>query len=170
MSAVPPRIALRPETEADRGFSRAVYGASRAEELAQVPWSDAQRGAFLDQQFEAQRAHYRAQHPRADWSIVVVDGMDAGRLYVDEAPGLLLLIDIVLLPAFRGRGIGRALMAGVIERAEGAGLAVRLYVEKDNPALDWYRRLGFVVDGDVGVYWRMVRPARSGAASTGEAA
>lgn len=170
MNGAPPRIALRPEMEADRGFSRAVYGASRAEELAQVPWSDMQRAAFLDQQFDAQRLHYRAQHPRAEWSVVVVDGVDAGRLYVDETPGLLLLIDIALLPGFRARGIGRALMDGVIARAEAAGRAVRLHVEKDHPALGWYRRLGFVVDGDVGVYWRMVRPARSPVASTGEAA
>lgn len=170
MNAAPPRIALRPETEADRAFSRAVYGASRTEELARVPWSDAQRAAFLDQQFEAQRSHYRAQHPRAEWSIVVVDGVDAGRIYLDEAPGMLLLIDIALLHAFRGRGIGRTLLAGVIERAEAAGRAVRLYVEKDNPAFRWYGRLGFTVDDDAGVYWRMLRPTVALASARGEAA
>lgn len=161
MSPTAPRIALRPETDADRALSRAIYGASRAEELACVPWTAAQREAFLDQQFDAQRRHYRAHFPAAEWSIVVVDGSDAGRLYLDGAGDPLLLIDIVLLPAFRGRGIARALMAGVLARADAANRGVRLHVEKDNPALDWYLRLGFRNDGDAGVYWRMLRPAQA---------
>lgn len=169
MSPAPPQVALRPESDADQALSRAIYGASRADELARVPWSTAQREAFLDQQFDAQRRHYRAQHPRAEWSIVVVDGEDAGRIYVDEVPGMLLLMDLALLPAFRGRGVARVLLARVLDRADGGHLAVRLHVEKDNPVQHWYRRLGFAIDGDAGVYWRMVRPAR-GAVATGAAA
>jgi ribosomal protein S18 acetylase RimI-like enzyme len=158
MTASGPIVALRPETAADLALSRAIYAATREQELARVPWTPVQREAFLAQQFDAQRQHYRAHHPRAQWSIVMVDGADAGRLYLDQAPDTLLLIDIALLPTYRGRGIGRRLMAGVMALAEQAGIAVQLHVEHDNPALDWYRRLGFVVDGDTGVYWRMRRP------------
>lgn len=166
MSAATPAFALRPETDADRTLSRSIYAAARADELGRVPWSPAQREAFIDMQFEAQRRHYRAHHPRAQWAIVVVGGIDAGRLYVDESGPVLLLIDVVLLPAFRGLGIGRALLADVLARADAAGAAIQLHVEKDNPVLGWYRRLGFVVDSDAGVYWRMLRPA----AATGAAA
>jgi ribosomal protein S18 acetylase RimI-like enzyme len=168
VTASEPIVALRPETAADLALSRAIYAATREQELALVPWTPAQREAFLAQQFDAQRQHYRAHHPRAQWSIVVVDGADAGRLYLDQAPDTLLLIDIALLPTYRGRGIGRRLMAGVLARSEGAGIAIQLHVEHDNPALHWYRRLGFVVDGDTGVYWRMRR--QPGAAMHAEAA
>jgi ribosomal protein S18 acetylase RimI-like enzyme len=168
MTASAPVVALRPETAADLALSRAIYAATREQELARVPWTAAQREAFLAQQFDAQRHHYRAHHPRAQWSIVVVDGADAGRLYLDQTPDMLLLIDIALLPAYRGRGIGRRLMDGIVARAEGAGIAIRLHVEHDNPALAWYRRLGFVVDGDTGVHWRMLR--QPGAAARAEAA
>lgn len=163
MTHTEPVVSLRPEIDADRALSWAVYASTREQELARVPWTTAQREAFIEQQFDAQRRHYRAHHPRAQWSIVVADGVDAGRLYVEQAPSLILLIDIALLPQFRGRGIGRRLMADVVAHADSAGLPIRLHVEQDNPALGWYRRLGFVVDGDTGVYWRMLRPAGSGA-------
>lgn len=159
MIAAAPAIRLRPETDDDRALSREIYGSARAEELARVPWSQTQREAFLDMQFDAQRRHYRAHYPQAEWSIVVVDGADAGRLYLDDSGDALLLVDVVLLPSFRGRGIGRALLAGVLARADAGGRAIRLHVEKDNPALGWYLRLGFAVDGDAGAYWRMQRPA-----------
>lgn len=159
MNASAPAIRLRPETDGDRALSRAIYGSARADELARVPWSAAQREAFLDMQFEAQRRHYRAHYPQAEWSIVAVDGADAGRLYLDDSGDALLLVDVALLPTFRRRGIGRALLDGVLARAEAGGRAIRLHVEKDHPALGWYLRLGFAVDGDAGAYWRMQRPA-----------
>jgi len=48
--------------------------------------------------------------------------------------------------AFKGRGLGRALMAACVERAKAAG-ATRLYLETNSslaPALALYRAFGFV--------------------------
>jgi len=165
MIAAAPAIRLRPETDDDRALSRSIYASARADELARVPWTVAQREAFLDMQFEAQRRHYRDHYPQAEWSIVVVDGADAGRLYLDDSCDALLLVDVALLAPFRRRGIGRALLAAVLARADAGRRAVRLHVEKDNPALAWYQRLGFVVDGDAGAYWRMQRPATANEAA-----
>lgn len=165
MTARRPQVALRPETDADRALSKAIYASTREAELALVPWTDAQREAFIEQQFDAQFRHYRAHYVGVEWMIVVVDGIDAGRIYLGEADGMLLLVDLALLPAFRGRGVGGALMDDVLARAAAKGLPVRLHVEKDNPALAWYRRLGFEVDGDAGFYWRMLRPPQASEAA-----
>src|SRR4051812_8492249 len=51
---------LRPETEDDTPFLFRVYASTREQELAQaVGWSAEQKLAFLTQQFQAQRQHYR---------------------------------------------------------------------------------------------------------------
>jgi ribosomal protein S18 acetylase RimI-like enzyme len=56
------------------------------------------------------------------------------------------LAKMAVADAFKGRGLGRALMAAAVERAKAAG-APRLYLETNSglaPALALYRSFGFV--------------------------
>ena len=76
----------------------------------------------------------------------------AGRLYLQRKPTLLLIIDIALLPDFRGHGFGEALLRDLMDEATACGKAVTIYVEKFNPAMRLYRRLGFKTEEDKGVY------------------
>ena len=59
-------------------------------------------------QFDAQDTEYRRANPDGSFDVIEVDGRPAGRLYVDRRPGDLRIVDIALLPEFRGRGIGEA--------------------------------------------------------------
>jgi hypothetical protein len=52
-------LRFRPVADADTPFLYSVYVSTRTEELAAVPWSDAQKTAFLTMQFNAQRADYQ---------------------------------------------------------------------------------------------------------------
>jgi ribosomal protein S18 acetylase RimI-like enzyme len=148
-------IALRAETGEDEALSLAIYGATRADEMAMVSWTDEQKQGFLRMQFEAQRAHYRAQMPDADYSIVEVGGEAVGRLYVDRRADEIRIVDVALLPHARGKGIGKALLDPILEEARARGLRVSLHVEPDNPARAWYDRLGFEVVGEAGAYLKM---------------
>jgi ribosomal protein S18 acetylase RimI-like enzyme len=148
-------FALRPETEADIAFLRRLYASTRAAELALTDWSDAQKLAFADSQFDHQRRHYRAHYADADWSVLDHDGVPAGRLYLHRAASVFEVVDIALLPQWCGRGIGTALMQAVCALARAGGGTVIIYVEKFNPALRLYRRLGFREAGDEGSHWRM---------------
>jgi ribosomal protein S18 acetylase RimI-like enzyme len=148
-------VVLRPAAEADEALLRAVYASTRAEELARTPWDDEQKAAFLGMQFEAQRAHYTTAYPGAAHDVVVVDGEDAGRLYVDRAPDEIRVVDIALLPPFRGRGVGSGLLGGILAEGRETGRRVTIYVEHQNPARRLYDRLGFVEVEDVGVYLKM---------------
>ena len=65
------------------------------------------------------------------------------------------VIDIALLPEFRGRGIGAALLRELMDEAASAGRAVSIYVEESNRAQSLYRRLGFEPVGTHGVYLLM---------------
>jgi ribosomal protein S18 acetylase RimI-like enzyme len=69
------------------------------------------------------------------------------------------IVDISLLPEFRGQGVGTALLGAVTQEAAKEHRSVSIHVEKFNPAQRLYRRLGFVEAGGSGRYWLMVRPS-----------
>ena len=143
---------LRPSTPEDEQFLRAVYASTRADELALVPWSDEQKRAFTDMQFNAQNADYRRNYPDAQYAVIEVQGISAGRLYVDRCSREIRIIDIALLPEHRGAGIGTRLLRALQDEARAAGKTLTIHVEKFNPALSLYHRLGFQQVEDKGVY------------------
>jgi ribosomal protein S18 acetylase RimI-like enzyme len=143
---------LRPATPADREFLYRVYSSTRVDELAAVDWPPAARDAFLRQQFDVQDRYYRQNYPEARFDVIVVDGQRVGRLYVHAPPDDCRIIDIALLPHYRGRGVGTQLVGELLAGARSRGVGVSLHVERGNRALRWYRRLGFEVDEDRGVY------------------
>jgi ribosomal protein S18 acetylase RimI-like enzyme len=146
-------LAFRRITDADLPFLARVYASTRAEELATVSdWSSEQKAAFLDHQFRAQHAHYQNYYPEADWLVTSHAGEDVGRLYIERWPSQHRIIDITFLPEHRGKGFGEALLRDLMDEAAAAGKAVSIHVEKFNPAMRLYRRLGFTVDEDKGVY------------------
>lgn len=154
-STRPVTVSLRPATAGDRPLLLAVYSSTRAEELDQLVWAPGQREAFLEMQFAAQDHEYRRVNPHGSFDVIEVDDAPAGRLYVDRRPGDLRIVDIALLPEFRGRGIAGELIAGLQREAAAEGRIVSIHVEVHNPARRLYERLGFRVAADVGLHLRM---------------
>lgn len=155
-SLVAQGFALRPESDADVPFLRRLYVSTRWEELAPIiDWTDAQKQAFLESQFALQRHHYLTYYATTDWGVLEHGGVPAGRIYVDRQQQTLLVVDISLLPEWRGRGVGTALMRAVCDEARISDKTVTIAVEKFNPAQRLYRRLGFREASDEGVYWFM---------------
>jgi len=148
-------FALRPETDADTPFLVRLYASTREEELAPVPWSAEQKQTFLLSQFQAQRTHYRKYFADCAFDVIEQRGEPAGRLYLQVRQTQLHILDIVLLPDWRRRGIGTAILQALqaAGRAQGKGLGIM--VEKFNPAMRLYRRLGFADLADHGVYLEM---------------
>ena len=145
-------LTFRPIAEADLPFLARLYASTRTEELAAAPLSVEQKAAFLNMQFQAQHAHYQQYYPKADWLVTMRAGRDIGRLYIDRWPSEHCIIDIAFLPEYRGKGLGAALLRDLLDEAAGAGKAVAIHVEKFNPAMRLYRRLGFTTEEDKGVY------------------
>ena len=145
-------LKFRRIADADLPFLAAVYASTRADELALTDWADERKAAFLDQQFQAQHAHYQRYYPQADWLVTARGAADIGRLYIERWPSQHRIIDIALLPAHRGNGLGTALLRDLMDEATAAGKAVSIHVEKNNPAMRLYRRLGFETAEDKGVY------------------
>jgi GNAT superfamily N-acetyltransferase len=152
-------IRLSPETEAHGDFLRELFDSTREGELAGSGWSEPQKEAFLSMQFRARTSHYRTHFHDADSRIVIAEGRPAGRLCVWKGRDEIRIVDIALLPPFRGRGIGTGLIGRILAEADQAGLPVRIHVEARNPARKLYERLGFLLVEDKGVHWLMERSA-----------
>jgi GNAT superfamily N-acetyltransferase len=151
MTTATARLTLRPVRVEDEAFLRRVYTGTREVELAVVPWNEAEREAFLRQQFDAQDAYYREHYQPATFDVIELDGVPIGRLYVARRKDEIRVIDISLLPEHRGKGVGTQLLRGLLDEAAETGKRVSIHVEKHNPALRLYERIGFTPVADVGV-------------------
>ena len=148
-------FSLRPEADDDLPFLSALYASTREAELSATPWTSEVKASFLQMQFDAQRRHYRSQMPDCAWLVLEHEGAAAGRLYLEDRDNSLHIVDIALTPDWRGLGVGGAILGALKATAEAAGKRLNLFVERYNPALNLYRRLGFIEIGDTGVYLEM---------------
>ena len=147
-------ITLRPITPDDAPFLLVVYAHSRAPELAQLPWDDAQKQAFLAAQFQAQHQHYQTEYPRATYDVILHDGVPAGRLYVDRRPDEIRILDLAVLPAQEDKLL-RPVLVGVMDEAA-ARTPVKMYVEVYKTAfLTLLHDLGFEQEEDHGMSYLM---------------
>lgn len=137
------KVTLRAVQESDNEFLLKVYGSTREQEMAQVPWTAEQKQQFVRMQYEAQKNHYAEQHPHASHEVICLEGTDAGRVYLDRLGEKFHILDITLLPEYRNRGAGSFLLGQIMAEAKEAGKPVSIYVETFNPSLRLLQRLGF---------------------------
>jgi ribosomal protein S18 acetylase RimI-like enzyme len=145
-------LTFRPITDDDQQFLARVYASTRKQALAGTPMTDMHKAALLLLQFRAQHAHFQKHYPQADLLVVMGGGNDIGRLYLARWPTRHGIIDIALLPEYRRHGAGEVLLRDLMDEAAAAGKSVSILVEKFDPAMRLYRRLGFVTEEDKGVY------------------
>lgn len=148
-------VFLRPITPADNEFLARVYASSRADELGVTGWSEELKAQFCRSQFDAQSEYYSKNYPGAAFQIIERDGWPVGRLYVDRWEKEMRIVDITLLPEFRGSGIGTKLLLDLQEEARACRISLTIHVERFNRALTLYQRLGFQQVEDKGVYLLM---------------
>ncbi|KVM72117.1 MULTISPECIES: GNAT family N-acetyltransferase [Burkholderia] len=150
----------------DQAFLHEVFVQTRREEFMRTGWGIERVEAFLHEQSRMQDRYYRQHYRQGRFDVVRLDGEPVGRLYHAWRPEQLgeeaRVIDIALLPAWRGRGIGTRLMQAVTAEADRQGLPVSLQVEVDNPVQALYRRLGFSKIGNSGIYDTMRRECGAG--------
>jgi ribosomal protein S18 acetylase RimI-like enzyme len=150
---------LQPAQESDRVFLRTVFESTRIDEFAQAGLSADRIAALLVEQFSMQDRYYRAHYPHCRFDVVMLGEHAIGRLYHDWQGSEVRVIDIALLPAHRGAGIGTRLVQAIVSLAAARAMSVVLYVEMNNPVRALYGRCGFEQTGENGIYLQMTRPA-----------
>lgn len=159
------RVTLRPALDSDLELIHRIYASTRTEELAPVPWTLEQKAAFLRSQSELQHRHYHTTRPDASYDLILYDGQPVGRLYVARMPGEIRIMDIALLPDYRARGLGTCLLEQLCAEADRTGCSLTAHVERNNPALRLYQRLGFQRTDEEGPYFKLCRTGSSREAS-----
>lgn len=140
-------ISFRVIHDADEAFLRRVHASTREWEFRWTLWSEADKADFLARQFDLQDLHYKRTYPKATFRIVVLDGVDIGRLYLDRQDDCLRILEFGLLTEYRGRGIGTDILRSLLNEAHGGKVPARLSVERVSPALRLYLRHGFRLVG-----------------------
>ena len=148
---------IRPD---DEGFLFRLYASTRQEEISAWGWNHAQQEAFLRLQHTAQRRWYDVAYSGAEHRLILKNKEEKdepiGRILVQRAKGVIELIDISLLPEHRNRGIGTALLRGLIEESRKSRATVRLQVLRNNEgAIRLYRRMGFAIVSEDEVRYHM---------------
>jgi ribosomal protein S18 acetylase RimI-like enzyme len=143
-------VTLRHESPQDEPFLRSLIHATIVGELEASQWPEPMRSHLLSVQYTARRQLNRAKFPEAVSFVVAADGADAGWAVVTTMPHEIQLVEIMILPELRGKGIGTAAIRQVLATAAAAGKPVRLNVNVTNhAAIGLYQRLGFRrIEGD----------------------
>lgn len=150
---LPDEIVLRHSTAEDRAFLLRVYAATREDELARTDWATELKHAFVVQQFDAQDRWYReSSYPDAEYLVILRRDEAVGRLYLHRSVKELRIVDIALLPEARGEGLGSTILRALQDECRESGRDLTIHVERFNPALTLYERLGFALAEDKGVY------------------
>ena len=149
-------VMLRLATGDDRAFLLSLFASTRSDELALMSLDENQKQSFIAMQFDAQSRQYRAAFPDAESSIILRDEVPIGRLLLDRGKLEFTLVDIALLPAHRGTGVGTALIQDIAKDAAADGKSIRLHVIASSAAKRLYERLGFSRVGGDDAYLEML--------------
>lgn len=152
-------IEARPSGAADQAFLRQLYESTRADEMRALGWSASRCRAFLDQQFEFRQRGYLEQFPDALQLVLQQNGQDIGCLHWQCAGTEATLVELSLLPPFRGRGLGSAILGLLTAEADRLGQSIDVHVEDGGLVQQLCQRFGFDIAGDPGLHVRMRRPA-----------
>ncbi len=141
-----------PATEADFDFARRVHHEAYHDVVLR------QFGRWVEEDQDRYFATNWSKHPH---EVVLCDGEPCGYVAIYDRDDAVVFNELVILPAFQGRGIGTGLLREQIERASERGVPVWLGVLHENHrAAALYRRLGFRETGKTDTHYLMEwRPA-----------
>ena len=152
-------VTLRPVSSDDEAFLFDLFRNAHEQTFASLELAEEEKTKLLRLQFEAQQGQYLSQYPDAHFDIVLNGSTAIGKIYAMRGPDEFVLIDIVLVAEQRNAGIGAKLVEKLVREAIAAKKPLQAHVLKSNPAWHLWRRLGFEVVDDDGVYLRIHVPA-----------
>jgi ribosomal protein S18 acetylase RimI-like enzyme len=146
-------VERRPATPRDIALLRGFYADAHIELTVLPPDT---RFVLIDMQFRAQRRQHTAQFPDAQHDILVVNGVEVGRVLVDRSQGGCHIIDISVSLGHRRAGIATTVLTEIVDEAAAAGQRVWLTIWAGNAAArQLCERAGLAVSSDADGYLTM---------------
>ncbi len=136
---------LRPAQARDEAFLRSVHDAGRAWEFEPLKAAGDEEllAKILKQQAEAQQDQYFNTFTLAKYAVIEWCGTPIGRIYADFRDAEVRILDLNILPQYRGRQIGEIIVRGLCAQAAQERKPVTLSVHPMNRARHFYLKLGF---------------------------
>ncbi|WP_264986727.1 GNAT family N-acetyltransferase [Lysinibacillus piscis] len=148
-------VQTRDVVSTDEAFLFELYVATRKHEFSILALDEQQLHALLHMQYEAQKRSYQQHFPQAKHEMIYHGELPIGRVMTEIKSGNIHLIDISLLPDFRGKGYGTKVLKQLQRNAAKQKLSVTLHVVQGNPAQKLYERCGFYITGEQAPYITM---------------
>lgn len=142
MSGCTPDYRLRPVVDADRPLIATIFADGRAADYARWGLSPEQLEALVQHQSAAQWLHYQSHYPASVHSLICVGDTAVGRVWLDQGEDALRLLDLTVLSAWRGRGIGGRILDGLKADARRSGRSIGIWLS-DSEDKTWWARRGF---------------------------
>jgi len=170
-SMIPKQLAVttRPTSDDDSMLLFELYASSRAEELSRSGWVTPQQRSFFRMQAQNQELYFQRHYDHLDRRTICINGFSAGRVLIDRPGHAITVVDLALLPAFRGRGVGSLLIRSILQEAAEKRLPVHLEAPKRGDVFVHCEQLGFRCIEDAGDRWHMVWHPRLALAQEREA-
>lgn len=146
------KITTRPSVAEDSAFMLELYASTSKDELDDLGWSIGGNRTFVIMQAQTEEWNRSRLYPGMDRLTICVDEMPVGRLLVCLRNDILHLVDLSLLPRFRGLGIGTQLVGEILDEARNARVPVKVRVRKNSNSVRFVERLGFGTLTDLGLH------------------
>jgi ribosomal protein S18 acetylase RimI-like enzyme len=127
-------ISTRPATAADTEFARGAHHAAYRD------LTERRFGEWVEQD---QDAFFTASWTSGSYTVVLCDGIRCGYVCVESQEVDVHVRELVILPAFQGRGIGSLLLQQAMDLGRERQVPVHLRTAHANRAAVLYQRLGF---------------------------
>ncbi len=139
---------LRHALDSDFEFLKSVHHTTLREHIIKIwGWDE----AFQDRYFHE---HFHLQNVQ----LVSAFGSDVGYVELYRSANALSILNILILPEFQGRGLGREIIGDLVAEAASEGRFVKLGVFKVNTrARKLYEALGFRGVGETETHFLMER-------------
>ncbi len=142
------KLKRRPATPNDEKFVHSAQHAAYSEVITK------QFGGWDE---ERAKKHWEEKWIPEKFQIMLLNDQPVGYVVVEDSPDQIELVEVVVLPEFQNRGIGKAMVEEEINRAKASGLCVKLQVLKKNRAIGLYNKLGFQKCGETETHILMIR-------------
>jgi ribosomal protein S18 acetylase RimI-like enzyme len=151
----------RPARPEDASFLFHLFAESQ-EQLAGLRSNELLWRSLVEIQYRGRQMTYAARYPAAEDSILLdEEEQPVGRLLLDRHSDRWRIVDIAVLMARRGQGLGASVLRECQRQAAAAGTGLDLQVRPENPARRLYERLGFEMVSEDAIAAEMVwNPAR----------
>ncbi|WP_434950130.1 GNAT family N-acetyltransferase [Shewanella sp. HL-SH4] len=140
-------ICVRPASDDDVFIMAQLFYSTRSD-FYQLGLPQVTVDMLLQQQYQLQQMSYKNQFPNVMDYILCRQAQVIGKLTLEVKPEYLWLVDLVIAPDSRSKGVGTAVLDALKQDAKGRQVPIYLSVAIDNPrSKALYYQQGFTIQG-----------------------